>query len=174
MFNFLKNRKLSLILVLVIPSCTNSPTASYSELKTNIIYQTSFESENELSGWVGIDVSLLINEAPVGCGDQSVMISGGCLIPHAQYTLQSPGYDCSVMARCYGKNLSNGGTLNLDVGETFFSGLHISIEDTLWQKYESSDTLFWPADYSLWLTLNAGGFVGSSMLIDSIQIILIK
>jgi len=162
------------ILLPLLFTCNESAFAPGKIEKTNIIYETSFESENDFAGWKSIDTSCWRIDVHPLCGTKSIIISGGCLMPTASYILYSPGYTCSVTVSCYGKEISGGGTLNLDIGQNIFYGLQLHIQDTVWKKYETADTLIWPADTSLWLTLNAGGIAGAQMLIDSIKVLKVK
>ena len=80
------------------------------------IYYNSFENESDLAGWQVISSINLVYDTPPLGGKFSLRISGGCIIPHASYTLPAAEKDMRVTIQCYGKNLLNGGMVELFVG----------------------------------------------------------
>lgn len=133
------------------------------------IYFNSFESNSDIYGWVGYAFNFS-NDAPKNGGKRSLSVSGGCLIPHAQYTISPQNTDCNIIIRFWGKNLSNGGGMALSVNEAGGGHAGFDISDKDWTLYESKDMIFCPANSSLTLELISGGIASSSMLIDKIDI----
>ncbi|HUI29834.1 MAG TPA: hypothetical protein VLX91_06420 [Candidatus Acidoferrales bacterium] len=113
------------------------------------------------------------NVAPSGGGKQSLFVSGGCIVPHAQYKIGKISQDGHYVLRCWGKNLGVGGVVILGGSQNAFEGggIYINVGDTSWTLYQSADTLFCPADSSLWLTMISGGFVESAMLVDEVRVV---
>ena len=132
-------------------------------------YFNSFESSSDTAGWYGVSDNNFIEEAPKGGGKQSLKVSGGCVIPHAYYRIDSIADDCSLVLKCWGKNLSNGGSVSLYT-ENISGSLHISVTEMSWTSYICEDTLHCIAGSSLRLELNSGGILPSSMLVDQIEI----
>jgi hypothetical protein len=141
---------------------------STSDSKNTIIYSNSFETEEDLLDWQGITTVDLRDEAAPSAGKKSIYISGGCVIPHASVTLNSPGIDLSVSVQCYAKNLGIGGSIELHVGD---KQITIIVEKDYWELYRCDETLIWKANQPLTIQLNCGGFVPSSMLVDQLQVI---
>jgi len=138
------------------------------------IFYTSFEQESELNGWEGLSAANLRNDAPESGGNNSVFISGGCVMPTAKYTLKAVGVEQIVSFSCYGKNLTSGGSVYLRMEDEKDKDISIFVDDKTWTYYECSESIVWPANKDLSICLFSGGIVGSSMLIDKLKVIKIK
>lgn len=161
-----------LLLPLINLNCKGTTESEFSF--TNVIYFNLFENESDLKNWEGLTAQNLVeNPSPYG-GKYSVYISGGCVIPHASLTLEAPRKDILVTLEFYGKNLAIGGCIELVVGRDFSKLLHVTVDDTTWQKYKSGQSLKWPADSTMSIWMIAGGFVASAMLIDELKILKIN
>lgn len=134
-----------------------------------LVFFTSFERDADTSGWQGYGLTLR-NEAPPNGGNRSLAVSGGCLWPHGQFSLKALSEDSRLILRCQGRNLATGGGVSLEIPGNYGRGIHITVQDTVWRAYESTDTLFCPKGSSLNLVLGAGGIVWSAMLVDLIEI----
>ena len=110
------------------------------------------------------------DDAPENGGKKSLYISGGCIIPHAQYTLNPQKTDCYLILKFWGKNLSNGGIVWLGVNREGFGNTGINVSEKGWTLYESKDTVFCPANVSLNIGVVAGGIMASSIQIDMVEI----
>ncbi len=133
------------------------------------LYFNSFELPSDTIGWIGIGKNDIIKDAPASGGNNSLFVSGGCVIPHAYFKTVPLTEDCSVVLKCWGKNLSNGGSVSLHKKNESGS-IYISVSETSWTNYISNDTLSCPAGNSLILQINSGGFMSSAMLVDLIEI----
>ncbi len=135
-----------------------------------IHYHNSFENETDILNWNGVTIiNLVDNPCPSG-GEKSVYIAGGCIIPHASLLLDPPNDDLVVSVEFYGKNLTNGGGVELFIGDDFIHGVQVIVDDTSWKKYRSEEIL-WPTDSTMSIWMSAGGYITSSMLIDELEII---
>jgi hypothetical protein len=152
-----------LISSLIVASCEKEKTFEQQ------IYFNSFESPSDTAGWRGYAFSFA-NDVPEHGGKKSLSISGGCIIPHAEYTINPQSTDCYLILKLWGKNLSNGGGVGLGVNKAGYRGIGISVSEKDWTLYESQDTLFCPANTSLTLRIIAGGILNSSILIDMLEI----
>jgi hypothetical protein len=133
------------------------------------IYFSSFESPEDTVGWRGgLEFR---NEAPPNGGQQSVFISGGCVFPHAYIELNGIEKDSRLLLRCWGRDLRIGGSVTLQVVDDWYKTIHVLVADSTWKSYQSSDTLFWPANHRLRLSMSSGGFAASAMLVDQIEVI---
>lgn len=153
-----------ILLIAILFSCEKEKEDSWHQ-----IYFNSFESDSDIEGWLGYAFKL-INVAPENGGKKSLFISGGCIIPHAQYTVNPQNTDCYLILKFWGKNLSNGGGVSLSVNKIGYRGIGIDVSQKNWILYESQDTLFCPANSSLTLGITAGGIYSSSILIDMLEI----
>jgi hypothetical protein len=156
---------------------TNSPIKPISRPPEKI-YFNSFETERDTIGIRGYGFIGLRNDAPDIGGRKSLLVSGGCLIPHAYIELPAVNYDRSVMLRCWGKNLAVGGEVilsNNKIDSTGFpnKSVSISVQDTVWRFYKS-DVLQCPAGTPLTLTMNSGGCILSIMLVDLLEVIMVE
>ena len=91
-----------IVLLITFLSCKKESTLEQQ------IYFNSFESQSDTIGWIG-DAFNFDNDVPSHGGKKSLSISGGCIIPHAEYTIDPQSTDCYLKFRFWGKNLSNGG-----------------------------------------------------------------
>jgi hypothetical protein len=137
------------------------------------IYFNSFESLSDTIGWRGYAFNFAA-DAPKPGGKKSLAISGGCIFPHAQYTLNSQNTDCYIILKFWGKNLSNGGGVYLGVNRIGYGELGFNVSAKDWTLYESQNSLFCPANTSLTLGVTAGGILGSEILIDMLEIRKVK
>lgn len=133
------------------------------------IYFNSFESQSDVDGWIG-NAFNFSNDVPAHGGKQSLSVSGGCVLPHAKYTVIPQNTGCYIMLKFRGKNLSNGGSVNLYINKAGYKEISFDVSKKNWTQYESPDTIFWPANTSLTLEAMAGGISSSAMLIDMIEI----
>ncbi len=156
-----------LTLLLTVISCKKEYPEEW--ITEQRIFFNSFESLSDTVGWRGYAFSFA-NDAPSRGGKKSLSVSGGCIFPHAQYTLSAQNSDCHLVLKLWGKNLSNGGGVYLMVNGAGYKGIGISVSEKEWTCYESQDTLFCPANSSLTIGAGAGGIYGSSILIDMIEI----
>lgn len=155
---------------LTVSSCSNSLESD----EPDIFYFNSFENTSDLSKWLGFGTQEIRNDSPSGCGQYSVYISGGCDIPHAYIEFPELSQSCSLIVKCFGKNLLRGGSVTLRNRSKENSQIRISISDSSWRGYESWDTLICEKNDKLSLELSSGGFVHSAMLVDAVEIKIIK
>ena len=163
--------RLSFVIVLFIFSSIScekfsDPAPVYPK---DCVFFNSFESSSDTSGWYGISTEAIVEDAPKVGGKYSIKISGGCVIPHAYYWIDPLEEDCSLILKCWGKNLSNGGSVSLHTDNPS-SGIHVSVSELAWISYTSEDTLHCSAGSSVRIELISGGIISSSMLIDQIEI----
>jgi hypothetical protein len=133
------------------------------------IYFNSFESQSDTIGWIGYAFNFA-SDVPKHGGTKSLSVSGGCLIPHAEYTITPQSTDSYLIFKFWGKNLSNGGGVYLYVNKAGYREISYNVSEKDWTLYESRDTLFCPANTSLTLGVISGGISSSAILIDMVEI----
>lgn len=139
------------------------------------IYFNSFESPQDTSGWQGFGARELRNDAPPGGGNQSLFVSGGCIVPHALVEFRSPSQETCLRLRCWGKKLLGGGEVSLFIkGALPGKGISLSIGDSLWNSYQSADSLICPANQTLQLEMMSGGIIAGAMLVDMVEVVPIR
>ena len=92
-------------------------------------------------------------------------------MPTSTYTLSPTGENNFIIVQCYGKNLGSGGSIVLCLGEDYGNEYSILVKDTSWTLYKSENIFYWPAESSLTICLNSGGFAATAMLIDELKIV---
>jgi hypothetical protein len=133
------------------------------------IYFNSFESQSDVTGWIG-NAFNFSDDVPSQGGKKSLSVSGGCVLPHAQYSVPPQNTDCYLFLKFWGKNLSNGGSVHLYVNKSGYKEFSFEVSGKGWTLYEGRDSLFCPANTSLTLEAMAGGITGSAILIDMVEI----
>ena len=161
-------------LLIIIPFLGCENTVSPEDHAAHSWYFNSFESAADTSGWRGNAPVAIENNAPSNGGKHSALVSGGCLIPHAYFEFDPVKEDSYFILRCWGKNLGTGGTVSLSLGNDWQHSINIDVKDSAWTLYESADYLFVPQNQNMQLVLNAGGLLASPMLVDLIEIELVK
>jgi hypothetical protein len=149
-----------------ILSCEKDPDPEY---QGDRFYFNSFESVSDTKGWYGINTENIVEDAPPSGGKKSLRVSGGCVIPQAYYRIEPLEEECSFVLKLWGKNLSNGGSVSLSL-EDEPAYISISVSELSWNKLISKDTLHCTPGSSLILEFVSGGLIGSSMLVDIIEI----
>lgn len=137
----------------------------------NIVYYNSFENASDLKGWEGLSESDLVNDTDPAGGTHSVRVSGGCIIPSSKLILAARDENQTVRVTCLAKAEFFGGVVAMYTGENYQDEIYISIKDTVWKQYVSEKKVLWPANTTLSICLNSGGFMGGSMLVDELMII---
>lgn len=157
---------LFLIVTPVLSSCENDQSGQGDSKQ---VYFNSFESQSDTSGWEGYAFSFN-DETPRQGGKHSLSVSGGCIIPHASFTLPPQQTDCYLVLKCWGKNLTNGGGVTLYVDKAGYGAVSVNVSERQWTLYAGEDKLFCPANASLVLQITSGGIASSSILVDMIEV----
>lgn len=158
-----------LVFAIFLSACSDSTSPD----NDDVVYFTSFESAQDFEDWSGISDKNWNTDTHSDKNKRSVYISGGCVIPHAQYEISDldEGY---YTIECWGKAVAKtqGGGVVLtycnDIAEENCTR-YLNFSDTVWTN-KTSEPIFLPENASLSIQLNAGGFVASSMLIDEISV----
>jgi len=164
------------IAILCIAGCDKSVEP---DDRHGTIYFNSFESDADTTGWQGYAAYGFYNSAPPDGGNRSLFISGGCIMPHAVVDLEPLDEDRFLMLKCwaspiYGGQVINGGYISLIVSGEHSGSIDIEVTESTWTAYQPTDTLFCPANQSLYLNLSCGGFIPGSMLVDLLEVVRVK
>ena len=77
--------KTPIIIVIAIVTLFIGCSDPVSPENGNIIYVNSFETISDFENWTGLSEYSWKSEVPPNCGNRSVLISGGCVVPHTKY-----------------------------------------------------------------------------------------
>jgi len=155
----------SLLLGLFMYSCTPSDI----EETTLNFYTNSFETTSDTLGWSGNCWVDFCDDAPIDGGEQSIFVSCGCVVPHVTFLTEPTVQNGRYVISCQAKGADLGGSISLkwDDSEVFIG---ISGQDSTWQFFQSTDTLFCPIGEKMEVHLSAGGFASGSITVDLLEI----
>ena len=136
------------------------------------IYENSFERAQDTVGISGNGGFRFSTDVPPGGGNRSLEVAGGCIYPHVVFEIGPLSRECTVKIEFWGKLLEGGGGgVNLSLDELNTTGIDVAVTDTQWHLYKPDQQIYCPENHTLQLSLNCGGIVAGSMLIDEIRII---
>jgi photosystem II stability/assembly factor-like uncharacterized protein len=137
--------------------------------KGTVVYSTSFETDEDTSDWYGL--YSFSDDVPEGGGQRSAFISGGCVWPHAWKKIGPLEEAGNYIVRCKAKNLDNGGMISIAHIQDSGFDVYLAVTDTGWASYQTHKQLYCNAGDIIILSLNSGGYVSSSMLVDMIEVV---
>jgi len=161
---------LHFILTVIILAAINLQLTKAQD-KGTIVYSNSFESANDTVGIRAYGYIDFSNDVIRNSGDHSLYVSGGCIVPHAQFYAGPFNYDGYFKLRCQGKNLQIGGGIFIKAEGDQNNVVGININESRWTSYESGEMLFCPAGKRIIISVISGGIVPSAVLIDKVEII---
>ena len=159
------------MIVVLINACQNSSQPE--SQNTNTVYSTPFETESDISGWIGITSENLSNTACPDGKHYSLHIGGGCIQPAASYEIPAvqPGkYKISFWARMGQTSQSAGLYLRTVTNPFYVDTLSVQVTDTTWKYYESEKSLNIPSPMKLKLDVLVGGIIFADVFIDNLKI----
>ena len=134
----------------------------------NEIYFNSFESEDDLNDFTGLYI--LNDDVAEDAGDSSLLVSGGCIVPHLYIDLGPFDDDKAIKLSLLGKNTSGStGYVSLYAPEDYSSRIDIEINGDEWRDYNSS-VLNLSKDMVLRLEFLSGGIAASNTFYDKVSI----
>jgi len=140
------------------------------QIPEQILYSSSFESQSDTIGWKGHCWMEFSEEVSLQAGNQSLMVSCGCIGPWAYLDLPPVEEDSKLILSCWAKKYGLGAYVGMSLGEDFPDPVLIHVQDTLWQFFEAADTLFCPAGEQVRLHLSAGGIAAGSIYVDLLEV----
>lgn len=135
------------------------------------IFSTSFENDADTTGWTGYGGYQFVADAPPGGGSRSLEVAGGCIVPHAVRSIVAPRGGSKLILTMWGRLMANGGGASLRWSDGAGDGLHLSVTDTAWTRYEVSAPVHVMAGDTLRLELMSGGIVYGAMRVDLIEVL---
>lgn len=159
----MKNFVLILIIIILTSSCEENILNDKVSL-----YKNSFENKSEISNWEG--AYYLSDDTPKNGGDSSLIVSGGCVIPHISFEYGPFSEETKISIGLYGKNIESGGSVSVKLKEDRSNYRNIHINNTDWTYYETDSLLICPANESIIVEMNCGGLISGVMIIDVFEI----
>lgn len=152
---------------------TNVPSQPVT-LQEQIIYLNSFESPTDTVGWKGEGSYRFENQAAPSCGKQSLFVAGGCIAPHAYWSLPSSKFERRLYIRLWGKKYPAYGGVILASWDPTPIMIGVQIKDSIWTQYQS-DTLIVPLNRTIQLEISSGGKgIEGGVLVDKLEIVKVK
>jgi hypothetical protein len=149
------------ILLFVIISCETN------DFFNGIVYVNSFENTSQLAHIEG--GVFLSSDTPIDGGDSSMVISGGCIIPHVTFEIGPFDQDLDLYFRCWAKRY-NDGSIRMYLVDNENEQVYLSVNDTVWTEYQIDVPLHCPAHNKVKFEMNSGGFVMGCMWVDLFQV----
>ena len=146
----------------------SDPETEEIPLGPGVVYSNSFETAADTAGWPVNGVFEVRDEAPDGGGQRSVLVSGGCIHPHSAYTFSAPD-DGAFVVRAWGKNLEIGGGVGLRSGATG-EQVGVQVTEKGWAQVQSEAQIVASEGDPLQISMSAGGFVSSAMLVTQVEV----
>lgn len=148
---------------------TQSDLSNFPIDDPGILYSNSFESSEDIANWDGNGGGIqLREEAPEGGGKMSAYVAGACVHPHSALEFRAPE-NAVLSLNAWAKNLAIGGGIMLH-NKTSDKSIFIHVEDKDWARLTSENKLVVNKEDKIELSMSAGGFVASSMLVTSVEI----
>ena len=141
-------------------------------LDRNVIYFNSFESAEDMTGWIMNDYQQIVNDPAPGCGEKSLYVIGGCMQPIGYIELPQQLDDGKYTMTCWGKADWAGSialTTNQPDGERTY--LYLSIDTPEWISSNIKESIFCPKDQKLRIEIYHGGIMATDgMFIDCLKV----
>lgn len=135
-----------------------------------VIYSNSFENSSDLDDFEGFEFALS-HDTPEGGGDSSIVVSGGCVLPHLYAELGPFDEVVHLTFSIYGKAESTlDGAVFLGLVNDPESYISISVQDTVWTYYATENALEVPPGEKVRIEFQSGGFVPVTTFFDLFKI----
>lgn len=139
----------------------------------NVIYHSSFESPQDTVGWTGYAGIRRYEDAAPDGGNYSLLVSGGCPIPHALYEIGPFPRNASLIIEGWGRSLDAGGGVVIQTsyfGERRRRYTGFSIQTEEWTFFQSEEPFPVKKGDVLYIHISAGGIVSGTVLVDLLTV----
>ncbi len=166
------NSKLSFLvffLAIMLFGCSNQKE-NIEIVPDGIIYSNSFENAMDLEDFEGMEFNLS-SDTPVGGGDSSLVVSGGCLVPHLYFELGPFDETQHLSFSIYGKAQDIfGGTVMLSLLNDPHTNISIEVQHSDWTLYETANSIEVPVGEKINVVFQSGGIIEVTTLFDLLEI----
>lgn len=133
-----------------------------------VLYFNSFEASSDTAAWDGFGMLELRDDIPADGGQKSAYVSGGCPYPHSAVVFAAEAAG-KLELRAWAKDLAIGGAVlleNLDSGDQ----VYLAVNTPAWTLVTAANQLAVNPGDALRLSMDAGGFAPSAMLVDLLEV----
>ena len=135
-----------------------------------VIYSNSFENIMEVENFEGMQI-FLSDQTPNGGGDSSMVVSGGCVLPHIYLELGPFDEDLDLSFSLHAKaNNTHGSGVSISLLDDPDNNISITVQDTDWALYETSSTLTIPQGEKIRVDFTSGGIIEVTTFFDLFKI----
>lgn len=135
------------------------------------LYFNSFEDGNDS----GTFEATYDKDAPAGGGDYSLLINGGCIVPHYEVGIGPFSQEVEVKLSTWGKTMEDrSGSLILYLLNDPSQYLSIEITTPEWQAYEAEGSMVIPAGETATLQFISGGLISVATHYDLVELRVIE
>lgn len=137
------------------------------------IYFTSFESKNDIQGWKGFNTDYLVFDPSPGGGEKSLRFNKVAYIdipvnyPGKRFTINLWEKVDRVPRSCLVVLKVSGSRTNKD------EEVRLIFESEDWSFLSSEKSIDCPTGKSLRIEIIAGGFVGGSIFVDQLSVVIV-
>jgi len=133
-------------------------------------YFNSFENSMDVETFEGMN-PFLSDDTPSDGGDSSIVVAGGCIVPHLYFELGPFDEAQNLSFSVYGKAEGiAGGSLSLRLKSDPDAIIAIQIQDNEWTLYETANTLEVPVGEQVVINFVSGGIVPIVSYFDLFEI----
>ena len=125
-----------LLLLLSISACEEENILQHRK-----IYINSFESMDDVVEWVG--AYRLSDDTPPTGGDSSLVVSGGCVVPHIYFEYGPFPEETPIFISIYGKTITLYGSIAIMLKEDRTNYRYLHIKEPKWTYYETDRYLIY-------------------------------
>jgi len=151
--------------IVLFSSCEKSPIEAFAN---EILYYSSYESETDLEGYEGY-AGIIAEEAPAGAGESSLLIDGGCIVPHLSFQI-GPYLEGKNISLSFIGKTDGSGTINLTSNVNTSASENIIIENTDWEDYLEKGIYNLEAGAQLKVSFLSGGIAASKTWVDQLTL----
>ena len=151
--------------IVLFSSCEKAPIETSAN---EILYYSSYESETDLEGYEGY-AGIIAEEAPAGAGESSLLIDGGCIVPHLSFQI-GPYLEGKNISLSFIAKTDNGGSITLSSNENPSDSENILIQNTEWEDYLKKEIHNLEAGSQLKISFISGGIAASKTWVDQLTL----
>lgn len=155
--------------MLALTACEKEPIESAGEsVSEEILYFTSYEEATDLDGYEGY-AGGTSEDAPIGSGERSLKVSGGCIYPHLYFKI-GPYLESKKISISFQGKTDNGGAIYINTNIETGPSENIFVQNTEWEEHQYSEIMELETGAQLEINFGAGGIAASTMWIDDLKI----
>jgi hypothetical protein len=137
-----------------------------------LLYSSSFEADADTVGWTAHGTTWIAEDAPPGGGSRALGVGGGCVIPHAVYTLGPGKVDGYYTITCWAREVYGPGGIVLGVaGADDEETICLEVTGGDWMPYHAAGYIRCAAGQSLAIEITSGALVSGGIHVDLLEVL---